>query len=102
MRGAFGRQTGTAPPNSGPRAKTPTAPPRRRPGTWPGIDHDFEDDDELELFEDYEDGTSATPGFFRHAAWTLPARCGTPFRGMPDHGYCNACADAIEAGHPVD
>lgn len=66
-------------------------------------DDDFEDDDELELFEDYEDGEIGYVRFLQaHGVERTCARCGTPFRGMPDHGHCNACADAIEAGHPVD
>ena len=66
-------------------------------------DDDFEDDDELELFEDYEDGDIGYARFLQARGVDLTcAGCGTPFRGMPDHGYCKACADAIEAGHPVD
>lgn len=27
--------------------------------------------------------------------------CGTRFVGMPDHGVCNRCADAIERGFDI-
>jgi hypothetical protein len=67
------------------------------------MDDEFEDDDEIELFEDYEDGEIGYARFLRaHGVDRECRRCGAAFRGMPDHGYCNACADTIEAGFPVD
>ena len=63
----------------------------------------MEDDYDEEFFEDVEDGEI---GY----AWLLQARgmdlqcgrCGATFRGMPNHGFCDPCADAIEAGFPAD
>ena len=48
-------------------------------------DDDFEDDDELELFEDYEDGDIGYARFLQARGVDLTcAGCGTPFRGMPE------------------
>lgn len=60
-------------------------------------------DEEIELFEDYEDGEIGYVRFVKaHGVDQTCQRCGFPFRGMPDHAYCGSCADAIEAGHPAD
>ena len=45
-------------------------------------DDDFEDDDEIGLFEDYEEGEIGTIRFCRRTGSSAPARCGASFRGM--------------------
>lgn len=56
-------------------------------------------DDDFGDFDSFEDSPIGHARFlFRHGEEKTCERCGAGFRGMPDHGFCDTCADAIEAG----
>ena len=62
------------------------------------------DDDEDEFWDD-EDEVTDNDGnvvWSRHYEGQFVDRkcqgCGCTFQGMPDHGYCNSCADKRERG----
>jgi len=62
---------------------------------------EFEEEDEFdEDREIYDDSGELVYADYYHGQFVdrVCQKCGSHFRGMPDHGHCDPCADAIERG----